>query len=385
LPRMIEVRNISPRELRIGCAVFFFISGFGYSSWASRIPTVQQQLDLNEAQLGSLLFALPIGLILTMPLTGRLLSHYTSRSIMIFGALAFNLVLFFLGLATVAWQFSIILFAFGSARNLLNLSVNAQSVGVQSLYNKSIITTFHGIWSLAGFAGATVGYFMVRLNIGLLYHLGAISLLLFVSSLYFYQYTFYDKPKPTERKPFLILPDKYMLKFAIISFACMACENTMYDWSAIYFDKAVHASNSTSTAAFVAYMVAMTGGRFAGDKMVAKTGIKNLLNYSGWFIFSGLLLAVVLPYTLTAGLGFMLVGLGVSCVVPLVFSIAGKSATLSNGASIASISTVGYLGFLLVPPFVGYIAQAVGIRWSFGIIALFGILIVWMVSKIKEE
>lgn len=381
---MTEVLNKSPRELRIGCAVFFFISGFGYSSWASRIPTVQQQLHLNEAQLGTLLFALPIGLMLTMPITGRLLSRYTSRSIMLFGALMFNIVLAFLGLATQAWQFAIILFGFGSARNLLNLSVNAQSVGVQSLYTKSVITTFHGIWSLAGFAGAAVGYLMVSLNIGLFYHLGGISVLLCAASVYFYPYTFYQKPKPVERKPFLILPDKHMLKFAIISFACMACENTMYDWSAIYFEKAVHAGKATSTAAFVAYMIAMTSGRFMGDKMVARTGIKTLLNYSGWFIFAGLLTAVLLPYPIPAGLGFMLVGLGVSCVVPLVFSIAGKSATLSSGAAIASISTIGYFGFLLVPPFVGYIAQAAGIRWSFGIIALFGGLIVWMVSKIKE-
>jgi MFS family permease len=382
---MSDIVNKSPRELRIGCAVFFFISGFGYSSWASRIPTVQHQLHFNEAQLGTLLFALPIGLILTMPLTGRLLSHYTSRSIMIIGALMFNLVLFFLGLATVAWQFAIILFGFGSARNLLNLSVNAQSVGVQSLYEKSVITTFHGIWSLAGFAGAAVGYLMVKLNIGLLYHLGSISVILCAVSIYFYPYTFYQKPHPVERKAFLILPDKHMLKFAIISFACMACENTMYDWSAIYFDKAVHATRATSTAAFVAYMVAMTAGRFAGDKLVVRTGVKNLLNYSGWLIFLGLALAVAFPYPISAGLGFMLVGLGVSCVVPLVFSIAGKSATLSSGAAIASISSIGYFGFLLIPPFVGYVAQAAGLRWSFGVVALFGGLIVWMVGKIEED
>ncbi|MFD1256035.1 MFS transporter [Mucilaginibacter terrae] len=382
---MTELMNKSPRHLRIGCAVFFFISGFGYSSWASRIPTVQQHLHLNEAQLGTLLFALPIGLMFTMPITGRLLSYYTSRSIMLFGALMFNIVLFLLGLGTEAWQFAIILFGFGSARNLLNLSVNAQSVGVQSHYTKSVITTFHGIWSMAGFAGAAVGYLMVRLNIGLFYHLGAISILLCLAAVYFYPYTFYQKPHPVERKPFLILPDKYMLKFAIICFACMACENTMYDWSAIYFDKAVHAGNATATAAFVAYMVAMTTGRFLGDKLVVITGIKALLNYSGWLIFCGLLLAVILPYPVTAGAGFMLVGLGVSCVVPLVFSIAAKSARLSNGAAIASISTIGYFGFLLVPPLVGYVAQAAGLRWSFGIIAMLGGLIVWMVSKIKEE
>lgn len=366
---MTAVGNRSPRDLRIGCAIFFFISGFGYSSWASRIPTIQQQLHLNEAQLGTLLFALPIGLMLTMPVTGKLLSHYTSRSILLFGALLFNVVLFCLGLATAAWQFAIILFAFGSARNLLNLSVNAQSVGVQSLYTKSVITTFHGIWSLAGFAGAAVGFFMVKLGVDLVYHLGGISILLCAASLYFYSYTFYQKPKATERMPFLILPDRHMLKFAIISFACMACENTMYDWSAIYFDKAVHANAATATAGFVIYMVAMTTGRFAGDKLVLRTGIKPLLNYSGWLILTGLLLAVLLPYPLTAGFGFIMVGLGVSCIVPLVFSIAGKSATLSSGAAIASISTIGYFGFLLVPPFVGYIAQAAGIRWSFAVIA----------------
>ncbi|WP_345952617.1 MFS transporter [Mucilaginibacter sp. PAMB04168] len=382
---MTEVRNRSPRELRIGCAVFFFISGFGYSSWASRIPSVQQHLNLSEAQLGTLLFALPIGLMLTLPVTGRLLSHYASRTIMMMGALLFNIVLFFLGLGTEVWQFYIILFAFGAARNLLNLSVNAQSVGVQSLYTKSVITTFHGIWSLAGFAGAAVGYLMVRFNIGLFYHLGAVSILLCITSLYFYSYSFYEKPKPVERKPFLILPDRYMLKFAIISFACMACENTMYDWSAIYFDKAIHAGQSASTAAFVVYMVAMTTGRFAGDKLVVLTGIKNLLNYSGWFIFCGLTLAVALPHPVTAGLGFILVGLGVSCVVPLVFSIAGKSAKLSSGAAIASISTIGYFGFLLVPPVIGYMAQAFGMRWSFGLIALLGGLIVLMVRKIEEE
>ncbi|WP_158826502.1 MFS transporter [Mucilaginibacter lacusdianchii] len=381
---MAEVRNKSPRELRIGCAVFFFISGFGYSSWASRIPTLQQQLHLNEAQLGAVLFALPIGLMLTLPVTGRLLSHYASRSILIIGALLFNIVLCFLGFATAVWQLVIMLFCLGSARNLLNLSVNAQSVGVQSLYTKSIITTFHGIWSLAGFAGAGVGYLMVKYNVPVSYHLMSAGILLVIASIYFYPYTFYQQPVATEKKPLLLFPDKGMIKFALICFASMACENTMYDWSAIYFEKAVHAPKATSTAAFVVYMVAMTTARLVGDKLVNRIGIKAMLNYSGWFILSGFLLAVFLPYTLPAAIGFVLVGLGVACVVPLVFSIAGKSSTLSSGAALASISTIGYLGFLIVPPFVGFVAQAAGLQWSFGIISLLGGLMIWMVSKIEE-
>ena len=161
----------------------------------------------------------------------------------------------------------------------------------------------------------------------------------------------------------------------------MACENTMYDWSGIYFEKALHTSKPTATAAFVFYMVAMTTGRFAGDKLVGRLGIKNILKYSGGLIFSGLLLAVLAPRPFTAGLGFVLTGAGVSCVVPLVFSMAGKSKTMGSASAIAAISTIGYLGFLIVPPLVGFVAQAAGLRVAFSIIALLGALIVVLITS----
>lgn len=376
----------SLRNIRIANAVFFFISGFGYSAWASRIPTVKSQLQLSEAQLGTVLFALPIGLMVTMPLTNHLLGKYSSRKIMLFGTILFNIMLCFSGFASAMWQLAFIMFGFGSSRNLMNLSVNAQAVGVQKLYTKSIITTFHGIWSLAGFAGAALGYIMVSFNVATHWHLPAVGISMIVVSLLFYQNTLDEPPaKTTERKPIFSLPDKYLLKFSIISFVSMACENTMYDWSGIYFHDAVHASKQGATAAFVVYMIAMTTGRFAGDKLVNRVGIKRILHYSGIFITVGLLLAVLFPYPITAGIGFVFTGFGVSCIIPLVFSLAGKSQSMSSARALASISTIGYLGFLLVPPLVGYVAQAVGIRISFAIIGVLGSLIIWMVSKIKEE
>src|ERR1700744_651765 len=159
------------RHIRIANAVFFFLSGFGYSSWASRIPSMQNKLHLNEAQLGAVLFALPIGLMLTMPLTGRLLGRFNSRSILLIGVMIFNVMLGFAGFSTQTWQLVLILLCFGSARNLFNISLNAQAVSVQKLYTRSIMTTFHGIWSLAGFAGAGLGYFMVSHNVYTSWHL----------------------------------------------------------------------------------------------------------------------------------------------------------------------------------------------------------------------
>lgn len=373
----------TPRQLRLGAAIFFFISGFGYATWASRIPTIKQQLHLNDAQLGTVLFALPIGLMLTMPVTSWLLSRYSSRAVMLFGSVFLSVILVLIGFAGSMWQLILTLLCFGSARNLMTLSINTQGVAVQALYTKSIMATFHGIWSLAGFAGAAVGLLMVYFNIAPTYHFVFVSAALTIFTLYFIKDTLYQLPVKQVRKPVFSLPDKYLLKFSLICFASMACENTMYDWSALYFQKEVNPDKTVATAAFVIYLVAMTTGRFFGDKLVTRSGIKTVLKFSGLFIFSGLLIAVFLPFTITAIIGFILVGFGVSCIVPMVFSLAGKSKSMSSSSALASISTIGYLGFVLVPPFVGFVAQNASLRWSFGFIAMFGAMIVLLVSKIN--
>jgi MFS family permease len=371
-------------RLRIACGVFFFISGFGYSSWASRIPSIQQQLHLNEGQLGAVLFALPIGLMLTIPITSKMLKHFSSRSIMLVGAIAFNILLCVPGFTAYIWQLVVLLFFFGSARNIFNLSVNAQAVSIQSFYDKSIMVTFHGIWSLAGFAGAALGYLMVSFNVPPSYHLLFVGACMIIITVIFYPHAYYEKPVANSGKSVFSLPDKHLVKFSLICFASMACENTMYDWSGIYFQKVLHASKPAATAAFVIYMVAMTIGRFTGDRLVATAGIKKVLSFSGILILTGLLFSVLLPYSYTVYFGYALVGMGVSCVVPLVFSMAGKSQNMNTGQALAAISTVGYLGFLIIPPAVGFIAQAAGLRWAFGIVAGFGALIIAMVSKIKN-
>lgn len=370
---------------RTAALVYFFLSGFGYSTWASRIPGIQQQLHINEAQLGAALLAAPIGVLVTVPFTSNLLNRYSSKSIMILGALFYNVMLALLAFTTHLWQLCIVLFCFGSSRNLLNLSMNAQGVEVQRLYERSIITSFHAVWSMAGFAGAAVGYLFVVSGLPLSVHFLSVSVVLILLSVIFYPNTYYILQQTGHRKKFFVWPDKALIVFALIAFASMACENVMYDWSAIYFKKAVLAPKDTATAAFVLYMVCMTTGRFLGDRIVPKFGTSTILKYSGLCIFSGLLIASLFPYIIPASIGFVLTGFGVSCIIPLIFGLAGKSTTMSSGTAIASVSTVSYFGFLAVPPGVGFIAQAIGLRWSFGIIALFGAAIFLLASTIKKD
>jgi MFS family permease len=375
----------SPTKARIATAVFFFVSGFGFSTWASRIPTIQKNLHLNEAQLGAVLFALPAGLMATLPITGYLLRRFSSRTIMMMGAVLFNIMLCLVGFTTATWQLALVLFFFGSSRNLFNISANAQSIGVQKLYSKSIIATFHGIWSVAGFAAAAVGTLVVSLNVAPSWHLLTAALFLTSLCFLFYKSNVHQLPQPHEKKKAFQLPDKALLKLGFICFASMACEGTMYDWTGIFMEKAVHASKGMATIGYAVYMIAMTVGRFSGDKLANRIGVKAMLTWSGILILCGLLLAAALPYTVTTAIGFLMTGLGVSCVVPMVFSMAGKVKGMSGGPAIAGVSTVGYCGFLIVPPMVGFIAEQFNLRWSFAIIALLGALIIYLVSKFKEE
>src|SRR5579863_6504348 len=108
------VKHTNPGRTRIRVAIFFFVSGFGFYTWASRIPTIQQELHLNEAQLGAVLFALPVGLMGTLPVTGVVLSRFDSRRIMMIGAVSFNLMLGLIGFATRSWELALALVCFGA-------------------------------------------------------------------------------------------------------------------------------------------------------------------------------------------------------------------------------------------------------------------------------
>ena len=139
------------------------------------------------------------------------------------------------------------------------------------------------------------------------------------------------------------------------------------------------------TLGYTAFMATMATGRFVGDWLVTKIGAKYVLQMSGCIIALGLLISILFPNLYTATAGFLLTGFGVSSVVPLTYGLAGKSNTMSTGMAIAAVSTVGYLGFLFGPPVIGYIAQALNLRWSFALIAVLGSFTTVLASKLKVK
>lgn len=375
---------VSRKVHRLAVAAFFFIAGLNFASWASRIPDVRLKLHLSDAALGGVLFALPVGSMVSLPFAGWLVARFGSKQVISIAAIAYPISLILIGWAGTIWQLVPMVFAFGLLGNLCNIAINTQAVGVEALYGRSIMASFHGIWSMAGFTGAAIGTFVVSNNIIPLLHFSFVAAACVVSMILVRKYAL-PKDAGHPDQPLFVKPDEHLLKLGLIAFSCMVCEGTMFDWSGVYFQKVVVVPKEMTTMGYAAFMSTMAGGRFLGDWLVTKIGKKLVLESSGITIASGLLISVLFPYIVPATIGFLLVGIGVSSVVPLVYSSAGKSKTLSPGVALTAVSTIGFLGFLLGPPVVGFMAQAFSLRWSFTLIAVLGLGTTILASQIKWD
>jgi len=375
--------SMSPRIHRIAVSVFFFIAGLTFSTWASRIPDIKDKLHLSEAGLGSVLFALPVGLMASLLLSGWLVSKYGSRRIVIGAAIVYPVILVLLALASSILQLVVGLFFFGLIANFVNIAMNTQAVGVEILYRRSIMASFHGLWSLAGFAGAAFGTFFVSQSISPFVHFTLVAIASGLLVLVSYRSTLPAAADVQNKQPIFVRPDKHILILGLIAFCCMVCEGAMADWSGVYFKKVVETAAAYTTLGYVAFTGTMATGRFLGDWLVTKFGVKKVLQWSGTVIASGLLLAVLFPNIITATAGFLFVGFGVSSVVPIAYGLAGRSNTMSPGMALSAVSTIGFLGFLIGPPMIGFIAEASSLRISFALIALLGLGTTILAGKVK--
>lgn len=365
---------VSKTAARLSIGALFFMAGLCFASWASRIPDMKQLLRLSDAGLGFVLLALPCGLIVSLPFSGWLVTHFGSRKMVLLSAVLYACLLPVIGLTHTGWQLAMVLFGFGLIGNLLNIAVNTQAVSLEGLYGRSIMASFHGLWSLGGFTGVGIGNVMINFHWPPLTHFACVLVLAGALIMLLYRNTLRQDINAGAKPLLFAKPDGSLLMLGLIALCCMVCEGTMFDWSGVYFQKVVQAPKGLTLAGYTAFMGTMAGGRFAGDWLVTRLGVRRVLQGSGLVIASGLITAIVFPYVVPATLGFMMVGFGVSSVVPLVYGLAGKSKTTSPGVALAAVSTIGYLGFLAGPPMIGFIAEAWSLRVSFSLIAVLGFL-----------
>ena len=379
------ITPISKLQVRIAVSVFFFCQGLAFANWASRIPDIKTALHLSEAGLGSILLALPVGQLITMPISGRLVTRFGSKYVLRVAVVGYVLSLTNIGLVEKPWQLALALSAFGIFGNLCNISVNTQAVHAEALYNRPIMASFHGIWSTAGFTGALIGSLMMKLDIKPYYHFWIIALFAITLMLIFNKYLLLT-PTNKSASSFtkIKMPHGSLMLLGVIAFCCMSAEGCMFDWSGVYFKEVVQAEGSLVSLGYASFMIMMATGRFTGDRLALKFGRKKMVQLSGVLIFIGMMIAVVFPTIIWATIGFLIIGFGVSSIIPLMFSTAGKIKEVASGIAIATVSGIGFFGFLIGPPLIGYIAQLAGLQYSFAVIAVLGLGITLLINRIKE-
>uniref|UniRef100_UPI0040497F0F MFS transporter n=1 Tax=Flavobacterium sp. TaxID=239 RepID=UPI0040497F0F len=373
-------------RIRLAMSFFYFGMGFCFASWASRIPSIKTVLDLSDGDLGSILFALPIGQLLAMPFSGKIVTRFGSKKILLFALPFYALSLTNLGLATQPWHLALGLFFFGMSGNLCNISINTQGVLTEQLFKKPIMGSFHGSWSLAGFCGALVGLLMMNFKLTPYQHFLVVFAVIGLIILLNYRNLIQSKiikPEVVKSKKLFQKPDKTLIWLGIISFCCMASEGIMFDWSGVYFKDVVKAPDAYVVLGYTSFMIMMASGRFLSDILVHKLGTKRVLILSGILISTGLYTAVIFPFLIPSALAFMMVGLGVSNVIPIIYSTTARVSTVPIGEALTTIGSISFLGFLIGPPLIGYISELTSLRYSFAFIGIFGIFISFLVYRLK--
>lgn len=375
--------NHKPLTHRIAASCFFFVCGFVFATWASRIPAVKDQFNLNEAELGAVLFMLPLGALVALPFAGWAVSVLGSR-IMNFGAaFTYALVLLFIGYSNTIFLLSTALFLFGFCGNVLNIAMNTQALLVQEeMYNKSLLASFHGLWSIGAMTGAALGGYTMKTGATTTQHFLIVAIIVTILSLVSVFYLI-RKTKPAGEQKIFAWPDKILWLLGAICFCCAICEGAMADWSSLYYKQVLNDLQRVSTTGYMVFACMMALGRLIGDAIIGRLSYKVALMLDGVLITVGLLLATLLPYPLTAIIGFGLIGFGVATVIPIVYSLSAKTSTMSTSAALAAVSTVGFSGFLVGPPMIGFIAHQTGLRIALMLLSLLGLIILWLCRKVK--
>jgi MFS family permease len=377
------MKYLSKRRIALG-ALFFFM-GICFASWAARIPDIQTKFQLSEGQLGTILLCLPIGSMLGLPIAGWSVHRYGSRSVILICSFAYALTLPLIGLAPSTWTIALVLMGFGMLGNIMNISLNTQALGLENQLGKSILASFHGIWSMAGFTGAGVGAGMIFLNFSPAAHYVVVALLSVVLILLSQKFVINDKPAEGEEGGLVLRkPDALLLRVGLISFLGMMAEGCMFDWSGVYFKKIVEAEPQYVSLGYVCFMGAMASGRFVTDKASNRFGKVPVLQVSGLLIFFGLLLSVVFPNLFTSAIGFLMVGAGVASIVPVSYGIAGRSKLYTPSVALALVSTISFFGFLVGPPLIGFVAELFDLKVSFALIGINGLGILLLSSFGKQ-
>jgi MFS family permease len=351
---------------RLLCVVFF-CHGAVAGSWAARIPTIKAALDLTEGELGLGLVGAAFGTMCSLPVAGAASARAGSLRVTRIGAFVFPLTLALPGLAGSLPGLFGALALLGASGAFLDVSMNAYGVDLERIYERPILSSFHGLWSLGAFAGASLAGVAAAAGWSSAAHLGAGALLLLsMGVLAAGRLPRLGTEQGAATPPAFARPSKRLAALGAIAFCAVLGEGSAFDWSGVYLRESLGSSEALATAGLTAFALLMAAGRFVGDRLTQRWGRVRLVRGSALIAAAGMGIAVAAQEAMVAVMGFAMLGAGLSCIVPAMFATAGHG---EGGPGIAAVGTLSYLGFFLGPPAVGGMAEIIGLGGGLAVVA----------------
>lgn len=363
----------------------FIINGSLLSSWIPHIPIIQERLGLSEGLLGLALFSMAIGAIISMLISGILSSRFGSRKVTIFSAFAFCFSLPLPIIAPSFLTFVIALFIFGACNGAMEVAMNAQAVAVEKKYSRPIMSAFHGFFSIGGLLGATLGGIVLAYGVKPSTHVIAVSVLMFPAIIFAIRNLLPEQADTTPLKESKTMKLNGRLPgLGLLAFLVLVAEGSVADWSSVYIKQTLQTGPGFVAAGYAAFSLMMAIGRLKGDRFVAHIGPVTLTRTASLVAAFGLGIVLLVPHPFTVIAGFGCVGLGLSNLIPVLFSSAGRIPGISSSKGIAAVATAGYFGFLAGPPLIGCIAELSTLSLALSMVVV-AILIVTIFSYLTEH
>jgi MFS family permease len=372
------------RRARVAVFAYFFVLGVASATWAARLPAIKADLHLSDARLGLVLFAVPAGAVLTLPVSGRIADRFGAVRVTRIAGVLTPAALILIGLGPLTGSLAVLVAAlacYGAMAGLLDVAMNACGATLELSYGRPILSSLHAGYSIAGLAGAGIGALSAALGIGPLPTFAATAVALIVGGLFAGPRMVIPPPPPQarpsedapRRSPGQIVVVIWVL--GLLALCGQVGEGAAGDWSAVYLHVDLGTSAAVAAAGLAAFSVTMAAGRMAGDRLAARFGSVRLVRGSGLVAGLGLAAGLLIGTPAAAVAGFALLGAGLAGIFPQIVSSAVRLDPARAGRNIGRISAVAYSGLLAGPVAVGAVASGVGLRDALLIPAALAVLV----------
>ncbi len=347
------------------------MNGFGFGAWVAHLPLFKSRLAISDGQLGLALLGAAIASLLCMPLVGSCIARFGSRHVCRITAVAACAALVAPFYAPSYAAFAVAAIVIGAAYSGFDVTINAQAVAVEAAARKPIMSSFHALFSFGGLVGSGLSAVLIARRFPFAAAGTCVAVICFVVVLAALPKLTYDRPADDSASRGAPAPSgrkRAVALLGVLAFLGLVGEGAMSDWTGIYLRSSLGVAAAGSAAGFGAFSIAMALGRASGDRLVALLGPRRTV--AGGAALAALALggALALHSVWSAYFGFACVGLGLANVIPVLFSAAGRAPGLAPGVGIALISTIGYGGFVIGPPAIGFTSDAVGIRIALSLV-----------------